>query len=126
MKEYVKKLSFSSLSLRVAYVGDDCVLILQGGERPHIGCTVLAVPRDSLKEDGSRSSTASVINVTGHKDEELCRYAAERVAAALNTVTVCSGGFHMDHISQDQIREVRRAVEELVKKLVDSNGCTFS
>lgn len=118
MKEYVKKLSFSSLKLQAAYVGDDCFLILQGGERPHIGCTVLAVPRDSLKEDGTRSSTASVINVTGHKDEELCRYAAERVAAGKNAVTVCSGGFHMDQISQDQIRELRQAVKELVEELL--------
>ena len=77
-----KDLSFASMSVTVMDVGEDCLLLLQGGSRPHIGCTVLAVPRPSLKNPEETSSTASVLNVSGHKDEYLCRYLAEKMAVA--------------------------------------------
>ncbi|MFR3321812.1 MAG: hypothetical protein ACLTSZ_12630 [Lachnospiraceae bacterium] len=70
-------------------------------------------PRPSLTGDGSRRATASVINVTGHKDEALCRYLAEKVAAAADAVTVCTGGFHIDAMTPEQIQEVQAAVKHM-------------
>lgn len=101
--------------MKIFRIGDDIHITLQGGEKPHIGCVVLAVPRPSMEGNGTRSSTASVLNVTGHKDEILCRWLAEQMAARENAVTVCCGGFHMDHITKEQIREVKEAVEEIIK-----------
>lgn len=109
-----KVLSFTKLTVKITKIGNDYHIILEGGDRPHIGCTVLAIPRPSLKGDGKVSSTASVINVTGHKDEYLCRYLAEKMAAAQNAVVVCTGGFHADGITEEQIREVQQAVEEMI------------
>lgn len=86
MKEYKIKLSFSELTIQIGRVGEDYQILLQGGERPHIGCTVLAVPRPSLTGSGACSSTASVLNLPGHKDEALCRLLAERLSAGK-----CSG-----------------------------------
>ena len=63
---------------RISRLGEDYHILLSGGERSHIGCTVLAVPRPSLDGSGKMSSTASVLNVMGHKDEEVCRYLAEK------------------------------------------------
>ena len=82
-----KVLSFTKLTVKITKIGNDYHIILAGGDRPHIGCTVLAIPRPSLKGDGKVSSTASVINVTGHKDEYLCRYLAEKTAARTGKVT---------------------------------------
>lgn len=107
------KLSFTQLTIQFTRIGADYQVLLSGGEKPHIGCTVLAVPRLSLKQDGSISSTASVINVTGHKDEILCRYLAEKLCAEKQSVVVCSGGFHMDHMTEEQIREVEQAVRQI-------------
>ncbi|MBQ6397572.1 MAG: hypothetical protein IJI06_05425 [Oscillospiraceae bacterium] len=50
--------------------------------KPHIGCAVLAIPRPSLKSDGSMSCTSSVLNLSGHKDETLCRLLAERACVS--------------------------------------------
>lgn len=108
-----KKLSYTTLIVKISRIGEDIHITLQGGEKPHIGCVVLAVPRPSLEGNGERSSTTSVINITGHKDEMLCRQLAEQVAARENAVVVCCGGFHMDHITKEQIEEVRKAVEEI-------------
>lgn len=109
-----RELSFTKLTIKFTKTGKDYHMLLQGGDRPHIGCTVLALPRPSLKRNGRLGSTASVINVTGHKDEYLCRYLAEKMAAAQNAVVVCTGGFHTDRITEEQIWEVKQAVEEMI------------
>lgn len=114
---YEKQLSFSKISMQVVKVGEDYNIVLQGGDKPHIGCTVLAEPRLSIKGDGSISSTSSVLNRSGHKDEQICRYVAERICTSKKAVVVCSGGFHIDNISEEKIQEVINSVKELCNEL---------
>lgn len=114
------------LEMCAASAGEDLLVFLQGGDQPHIGCTVLAVPRQSLTGNGTMSTTSSVLNVTGHKDEVLCRRTAEMFCSMLGTVTVCTGGFHIDNISEDQIREVSAAVEKMghdIALALSASGC---
>lgn len=110
-----KKMSFSVLHISLERIGNDWNAVIQGGEKPHIGCSVLAIPRLSLKGNKEISVTSSVLNVTGHKDEELCRYLAEKIARVKNGIVVCSGGFHMDSINEEQIKEVIDTVKESVE-----------
>ena len=62
--------------------GRDYSITLSGGDVPHIGATALAVPRESLDQskglngEKKKSSSASVICVTGHKEDELARRVA--------------------------------------------------
>ena len=83
----------------------------------HIGCTVMAQPRPSLADPQKMSSTASVLNLSGHKDEMLCRCLAEAVSAGSGLVTVCSGGFHVDEISAAQLAEVQDAAHEMAREI---------
>ena len=116
-RRFTHRLSFSQIEIQATRVGCDIQLLLQGGSSPHIGCMVLATPRPSLTGDGSRRATASVINVTGHKDEALCRYLAEKVAAVADAVTVCTGGFHIDGMTSEQIQEVQTAVKHMAQEV---------
>ncbi len=116
-RRFTHRLSFSQIEIQATRVGCDIQLLLRGGSSPHIGCMVLATPRPSLTGDGSRRATASVINVTGHKDEALCRYLAEKVAAAADAVTVCTGGFHIDAMTPEQIQEVQAAVKHMAQEV---------
>lgn len=123
---YERQLSFSKLTVQVTPLGEDYNILIWGGEKPHVGCTVLAVPRPSLTGDGSRSATASVLNVTGHKDEQICRYLAEQTAKHTGAVVACTGGFHIEHAAEAQIQEVIKAVEDIAceirrKENVESN-----
>ena len=106
------------LEVSAAFVGEDVLICLQGGERPHLGCVVQTEPRESLTGDGSVSATSSVLNYLGHKDEVVCRYVAEKISRELKRRVVCTGGFHKDGITIEEIREVQRAVETVTEKIV--------
>lgn len=114
-----KKLTFTDICVEIRRLGSDYHILVSGGERPHIGCTVLALPRPSLDGSGRISSTASVLNVTGHKDEEVCRYLAETVAAGKNAIVVCTGGIHMDGITKEQIAEIVETMRIIAVEIVE-------
>lgn len=107
-----------SLEVSAAFVGEDILVCLQGGERPHLGCVVQTEPRESLTGDDSVSATSSVLNYPGHKDEVVCRYVAEKISRELKRRVVCTGGFHKDGITIEEIREVQWAVETVTEKIV--------
>ena len=107
-KIITKKLSFAEIKFEIKSVGEDILILISGGDAPHIGSAVLAIPRKSLNSD-SISCTSSVLNVTGHKDEKICRYVAESFCKRYNSVVVCTGGFHVDNLTAEQIQEVVEA-----------------
>ena len=117
--EIKKKLTFTDICVEIRRLGSDYHILVSGGERPHIGCTVLALPRPSLDGSGRISSTASVLNVTGHKDEEVCRYLAETVSAGKNAIVVCTGGIHMDGITKEQIAEIVETMRIIAVEIVE-------
>lgn len=118
-----RELSFSKMKVCIFSIGADYLITLEGGDSPHIGGCVLAVPRPSLAGEGM-SCTSSVINVSGHKDERLLRLLAEKKCRTSNRVVVCTGGFHQDGITAVQIREVQKATAELAELITASPGGT--
>ncbi len=109
------KLSFATIIISTQKIGNDILITIKGGDKWHIGTAVLAVPRLSLTGDGTMSSTSSVLNVTGHKDEILCRMLAEKISKKYGVNVVCTGGFHVDNMSHKQIEEVVDALQEFTK-----------
>ncbi len=117
--EEVQQVAGSALQVSAAKIGEDILLCVSGGTKPHIGCVVQAVPRMSLSGDGTQSATASVLNLTGHKDEFLCRKLAEIVCGRLGVTVVCTGGFHLDGMTAGQIRELLAVTEDVGEKLAE-------
>lgn len=107
--KYSKTIAGITIEICEKAIGEDLVLTLSGGEKPHIGCVVQAVPRPSLSGDGTISVTSSVINLTGHKDEFLCRRLAENRCRETGKVVVCTGGVHMGSYNG---RTDRRIIKE--------------
>lgn len=116
--ELEREAAGSKLKVSAGKIGKDILICLEGGSAPHIGCVVQAVPRPSLTGDGSISATASVLNLTGHKDEFLCRKLAELICSKTGCVTVCTGGFHLDGITGEQIQDVVKVMDEVGENLV--------
>lgn len=117
--EIKKNLMFTDICVEIRRLGSDYHILVSGGERPHIGCTVLALPRPSLDGSDKMSSTASVLNMMGHKDEEVCRYLAEKVSAGKKATVVCTGGIHMDGITKEQIAEIMETMQIIAGEIVD-------
>lgn len=101
------------LRVGVKRIGEDLLISVEGGQKPHIGCVIQSIPRPSLTGDGSYSATSSVLNLTGHKDEYLCRILSEQICAACQTTVVCTGGVHIDQITKEEICEIMRIIEDM-------------
>ncbi|MBQ3664195.1 MAG: hypothetical protein II914_08715 [Clostridia bacterium] len=98
--------------------GEDIVAVLTGGEKPHVGCAVASVPRPSLSGNGQNSCTSSVINLTGHKDEFLCRRIAESLCVHYCVTVICTGGVHLDSITEEQITMIKDSVSDLIEQII--------
>jgi hypothetical protein len=57
----------------------------------------------SLSQPGHLSSTASVVSVPGHKEDQIARSAALQLARALNSTVAVSVGLHVDQATSDEI-----------------------
>ncbi len=99
-------------------IGEDILIAVWGGERPHIGSVAIAVPRKSMKNSRNTSATSSVFNRTGHKDEVLARRFAEQVAISAHAVCVVTAGIHVENISEKMIFEIEKSADRLCTQLV--------
>ena len=107
------------LTASVRMIGSDLLIAIWGGEKPHIGAVAVAQPRPSLKDPAVTSSSASVICLLGHKEDELAKAAAEILAAALKTQVVVTAGIHWDNLSPEAIQRVVRNSEFLVDMILE-------
>jgi hypothetical protein len=119
----VLKLEVGSAPYRIQAVavecGSDLVVTIGGGERSHVGATALAVPRASLADASMLSATASVICVTGHKEDELARKAALRLATTFSCCATVSVGIHIDEAKREDVVWLTQNYEDLCQMLVE-------
>jgi len=102
------------------WVGEDLLVSIYGGETPHIGAVAAAHPRPSLKDPAKTSATASVICYTAHKEDELAKTTAEKLAAALDTRVVVTAGIHWDNLSETGIHQVVENCRQLVMLILEN------
>ena len=107
------------IEANVRSIGEDLLVAISGGEKPHIGAVAVAQPRPSLKDPTVTSATASVICYVGHKEDDLAKHAAEKLAAAFNTRVVVTAGIHWDNLSEEGIQKVIRHSRLLLDLVVD-------
>lgn len=106
------------LTAGVRLIGEDVLVAVWGGEKPHIGAVAAAQPRPSLRDPQVTSATASVICFVGHKEDELAKAAAEVLAGVLNTRVVVTAGIHWDNLDQAGIQKVLRNSETLLEMVL--------
>ena len=102
----------------VKEIGQDLLVAIWGGERPHIGAVAVAQPRPSLKDHSLRSATASVFCYPGHKDDIIAKEAAEKISSALDTNVTVTVGIHWDDIDEEGIQSVIENSRQLVKMII--------
>lgn len=106
-----------TVKLNAAFVGKDLLVWLTGGQA-HIGAVALAVPRASLMNDEKVSADASVIAVSGHKEDLLARKIALALATKLNVQVCVSAGLHWDAATPTRIETAKELSARLTKTLL--------
>lgn len=112
-----------ALSLVLVDTGAGIQGVLTGGEKPHIGGSVLGVPRPSLTGEGW-GVDLYVIPVPGHKDSEVASSMARRLAKELKQPIAISAGIHCDKITDEELAKIRTAcgrLEEEALRLLSRN-----
>ncbi len=98
-------------------MGPDYLLSVWGGAA-HIGAVAMAQPRPSLADPERLSATTSVFCYVGHKEGDLVKLAAERLATALAARVVVAAGLHWDHLTPAGIEQVQKNVAKLVGLII--------
>lgn len=93
------------ISLILMDTGNGLNGLLVGGEKPHVGGVVLAIPRPSLSGKGW-SADVYIMPVPGHKDVDVARKVAETLARELRCSVVVTAGIHSDHLRPEELSEI--------------------
>ncbi len=107
------------VSAKTFLIGEDLCVIISGGDAPHIGCVTLSVPRPSLSDSSEISSTTSILNLIGHKDDEAARYVSQKLSSKLSKNVVVTCGIHVDNITVEEINETIDLLKVLTNRLIE-------
>ena len=97
--------------------GNGICAFMTGGEKPHNGGTVVAVPRMKSNAADAEDRTADlwVSGVPGHKDTEIGMPAAKLLAVTLNEAVSLTVGIHIGLADQEEIRLLCRNAMEAAR-----------
>lgn len=97
---------------------DGIMLYIGGGDKPHIGAVAISEPRPSMRDRCKVSCTTSVINRLSHMDDIIVVPIAEAVCRKANSITVASGGVHIDNADEADIKRLVENMEQLKVKII--------
>lgn len=99
--------------------GEDLCVTIAGGEKPHIGAVALAQVRPSLSDPNQFSASVSVLTLLGHKEDEIAKHVAHKLAVAIRGNVVVSCGIHIDHATADQLIEIDQVIRSWCDSFID-------
>ena len=102
--------------------GQDLLVLVTGGEKPHIGAVAAATPRPSLADPAKTSATASVLAYVGHKEDAIAKMMSEALGARLGVRVVVAAGMHWEGIGAEGIAAVRQNALALVEMIGRARG----
>ncbi|OPY77972.1 MAG: hypothetical protein A4E65_02488 [Syntrophorhabdus sp. PtaU1.Bin153] len=96
----------------------DCLVILYGGTRPHIGAIGMGQVRPSLRDAEKGSASSSVFTYVGHKEDMVAKMLAEELTRKLERNTVVVAGIHWDALSEKAIQTITSVCKAITEKIV--------
>ncbi|MFB0544634.1 MAG: hypothetical protein ACETVN_02875, partial [Asgard group archaeon] len=112
----------TKLHLIAVFSGDDLIVVIFGGNRPHIGSVTVAYPpfTDEEKKREKEGVVLSTIPLPGHKDYVVSEMVAEKVSRVLGRVVAVSVGIHIERASKAEIEEVLKNSEKLANAFLNT------
>jgi gallate decarboxylase subunit D len=102
----------------VQEVGQDLLVSIWGGTRPHIGAIGIAIPRPSLKNPKKWSATSSNFTFLGHKEDIMVKKISEKLATQLRRNVVATAGVHWDRITSNEIKTIQNLTQKLSDQIL--------
>ncbi len=99
-------------------MGEDLLVSIWGGTKPHIGAVGMAIPRPSLKDPRKWSATSSNFTFIGHKEDFLVKRISEELAAQLKRNVVVVAGIHWDGITPGEIEAIEGLTEKMSARIL--------
>ena len=96
------------------------MVVVTGGEKPHVGCVVVSRAHASSAQPDLRSVTSSVLAAPPHREEALARPLAEALARTLGGTVVVAAGVHDEGLSHEGIAIYLRLGERLADELLQA------
>ena len=121
MRTFTQQITSGRLKVqaRCQEIGQDILISIWGGNRPHIGALGVAVPRPSLRDPKRWSATSSNFTFVGHKEDTLVRKVSERLAAQLKKNVVVVAGLHWDDLKASEIKRVDHLTLKLADRILE-------
>ncbi|MHB8171382.1 MAG: prenylated flavin chaperone LpdD [Thermincolia bacterium] len=101
----------SGIEISATLTGEGVNILLTGGEKPHIGAVVMAIP-------GSGGCETRVLIVPPHRDVEAAQPVAKMICSALGQVTVVTAGIHINNAEKWEIEELLNNTREAARQLL--------
>jgi len=92
-------------------VGDDLIVVLTGGDKAHAGAVAVALPY-------KKTACSSVISLPEHKDSDLAKPLAERIAKKTKKRVIMIAGLHIDNATEDDIYQLVKNSEKVVDEFI--------
>ncbi len=96
------------LRFRALFVGQDLCVIVDGGDKPHIGAVSMAACHVA----------AETLCLAGHKDDVLSKDISERLQKSFKHTVTCVCGIHIADITKEELRTVFEVVDMLLIRLI--------
>ncbi|WP_325390415.1 hypothetical protein [Desulfitobacterium sp.] len=113
------------LALELWDTGNGLQGLLTGGEKPHIGGVVLAVPRPSLSGEGW-SADLYLTPVPNHKDIDFASPLADSLARLSHFPVVMTAGVHSDSFTPEEIKHLKTDFTMLMQQALQELEDYFS
>jgi hypothetical protein len=127
MKRFTVEISKGRFKIQglVQEVGQDLLVSIWGGTRPHIGAVGIATPRPSLRDPKKWSATSSNLTFLGHKEDTIVKKISEKLSAQLRRNVVVTAGIHWDKITSKEIKGVQNLTQKLSDQILKKLLPTF-
>jgi hypothetical protein len=103
---------------KVFELGSDCLVILWGGTKPHVGAVGMAQVRPSLRDPAQRGATSSVFTFVGHKEDAIAKIMSEELAKSLGRNTIVAAGIHWDGLTDADVKTITVLCQSIKDKIV--------
>lgn len=110
---------------KIFELGPDCLIILWGGTRPHVGAVGMAQVRPSLRDPMQLAATSSVFTFVGHKEDAVAKMLSEELSKRLGRNTVVTAGIHWDGLTDTDIKAITVLCQSIMEQIAEKYSVNF-